>query len=95
MKIIVLIIFTLLSKSIFAEYRVYQYYIHSKIQNITNASYELVTSTLDPKSYAAYHGGAESLEINLLRSWMCVGNTSKREVCSISDGRDLEEKRVQ
>lgn len=95
MKIICTIIFSFFSCNLFAEYRVYQYYTHSKIQNLTNAPYEIVTSTLDPKSYMAYHGGKESLELNLLRSWMCVGNTSKQEVCTISDGRDLEEKRAQ
>lgn len=95
MKVICTIIFSFSSWNIFAEYRVYQYYTHSKIQNLTNAPFEIVTSTLDPKSYLAYHGGKESLEINLLRSWMCVGNTSKQEVCTISDGHDLEEKRAQ
>lgn len=95
MKVICIIIFSFFSLNLFAEYRVYQYYAHSKIQNLTNAPYEIITSTLDPKSYLAYHGGAESIELNLLRSWMCVGNTSKQEVCTISDGRDLEEKRPQ
>jgi hypothetical protein len=76
-----------------AEYRVYQYYAHSKIQNLTNAPFEIVTSTLDTKSYLAYHGGSESIEIKLLRSWMCLGNTSKEQVCTISDGHDLEEKK--
>jgi hypothetical protein len=92
LKIIVSIILCIYSLSLLAEYRVYQYYSHSKIQNLTNPPYEIVTSTLDPKSYIAYHGGPESLEINLLRSWMCVGNTSKQEVCTLTDGRDLEEK---
>lgn len=95
MKIIIIIIFSILPPTLFAEYRVYQYYAHSKINNITNPPYEIVTSTLDPKSYIAYHGGAESVEINLLRSWMCLGNTSKEEVCTITDGHDLEEKRPQ
>jgi hypothetical protein len=78
-----------------AEYRVYQYFTQTKLQNLTNVPYEIVTSTLDPKSYVAYHGGPESLEVKLLRSWMCFGNTSKQEVCTISDGHDLEEKKAQ
>lgn len=94
MKIISSIIFSLLPFSLFAEYRVYQYYAQSKIQNLTNPPYEIITSTLDAKTYLAYHGGKESLELNLLRSWMCLGNTSKQEVCTITDGRDLEEKRA-
>lgn len=95
MRIIAFILFSVLSTALYAEYRVYQYYTVSKIQNLSNAPYEIVTSTLDPKSYLAYHGGSESIELNLLRSWMCPGNTSKKEVCTITDGRDLEEKRAQ
>jgi hypothetical protein len=82
------------SQSLLAEYRVYQYYVQTKLQNITNVPYEVVTSTLDPKSYVAYHGGTESISINLLRSWMCFGNTSKQDVCTVSDGHDLEEKKT-
>ena len=51
----------------------------------------MVTSTLNPIAYIAYHGGAESVEVNLLRSWQCMGDTSKAEVCSISDGKELIE----
>ncbi|MDD4974802.1 MAG: hypothetical protein PHY93_10655 [Bacteriovorax sp.] len=73
----------------FSEYRVFQYYVRPKIQNITVVTAELVTSTLDPIAYVAYHGGQESVEVNLLRSWQCMGNTSKSQVCSISEGREL------
>lgn len=74
-----------------AEYRVYQYYVRSKVANINPAPATLVTSTLDPKSYAAYNGGSNSLEVNLLRSWICLGNTSKRPPCTISEGQELSE----
>jgi hypothetical protein len=93
-KIFLIIFSSISSFSVLAEYRVYQYYAHSKIQNLTNAPYEVVTSTLDPKSYLAYHGGREAVEVNLLRSWMCVGNTRKQELCTVGDGRELEEKRT-
>lgn len=75
----------------FAEYRVYQYYVRSKIQNITPQTTDLVTSTLNPLAYIAYHGGSESIEVNLLRSWQCMGNTSNLPVCSISEGKELTE----
>jgi hypothetical protein len=75
----------------FGEYRVYQYYVRPKIQNITIVGAELVTSTLNPVSYIAYHGGAEAVEVNLLRSWQCMGNTSKIPVCTVSEGKELTE----
>lgn len=80
----------LLSLPAFGEYRVYQYYVRSKIQNINPGNAELVTSTLNPTSYVSYHGGKDSIEVNLLRSWMCPGNTSKRPICTISEGLELE-----
>jgi hypothetical protein len=90
-KLLLIIFFLLESNLAFSEYRVYQYYVRPKIQNLTVVGAELVTSTLDPIAYIAYHGGAESVEVNLLRSWQCMGNTSKEEVCSISNGRELTE----
>lgn len=82
---------TFFSANLFAEYRVYQYYIKSKVKNLDQVSSYLVTSTLDPKSYIAYHGGSDSIELNLLRSWMCMGNTSRGPICTISAGLELEE----
>ena len=75
----------------FGEYRVYQYYVRSKIEGITIVAAELVTSTLDPTAYVAYHGGNESVEVNLLRSWQCMGDTSKAQICTISEGRELSD----
>lgn len=83
------LIILLFSTQVKGEYRVYQYYVRSKIQNITPVGAELVTSTLNPVAYIAYHGGSESIEVNLLRSWQCMGNTAKEPVCSISEGKEL------
>lgn len=90
-KFLSIIILLLLSANLFAEYRVYQYYIKSKVKNLDQVSSYLVTSTLDPKSYIAYHGGYDSIELNLLRSWMCMGNTSRGPICTISSGQELDE----
>lgn len=78
-----------MSSAVFSEYRVYQYYVRSKIKNLVPVTAELVTSTLNPVSYIAYHGGNDSVEVNLLRSWQCMGNTSKEQVCAISEGKEL------
>lgn len=89
LPLFILLILALASSKAFSEYRVYQYYVRSKIQNLTPVAAELVTSTLNPIAYVAYHGGSESIEVNLLRSWQCMGNTSKEPVCMISEGREL------
>ena len=34
-----------------------------------------VTSTLNPVAYIAYHGGADMIEVNILRTWVCRGYT--------------------
>jgi len=89
-KIALLILTSLVTTPVFGEYRVYQYYVRSKTKNINPPNAQIVTSTLNPTSYAAYNGGKLSIEVNLLRSWVCMGNTSHQDVCSISEGRELE-----
>lgn len=88
-KIAFILFLTLFSFLALAEYRVYQYYVRSKVQNLNPNQSTLVTSTLDPKSYVSYHGGRDSIEVNLLRTWMCYGDTSKTPVCTISDGSEF------
>ncbi len=38
-------------------------------------------STLDPIGYQAYHGGEKSLDLTLLRTWICRGNTAYSQTC--------------
>ncbi|MBC7714190.1 MAG: hypothetical protein H7177_12675 [Rhizobacter sp.] len=89
-KILFTIILAATVSPAFGEYRVYQYYVRTKVDNINPGNAQVVTSTLNPTSYAAYHGGKLSLEVNLLRSWVCMGDTSKQSVCSISEGKELK-----
>lgn len=77
-----LIFFTLFSLNTFAEYRVYQYIVTNKV----DSSFEqpksyTVKSTLNPNMYLAYHGGSQLINIDLIRTWRCVGNTSKKKIC--------------
>ena len=65
----------LVPKQAEAEYRVYQYFVKSKFNLPQDKEGHLVTSTLDPVSYIAYHGGLQSIEIDLLRTWVCKGHT--------------------
>lgn len=66
-----------------AEYRVYQYMVRSKYQMPQDKNSYVVTSTLDPQSYLAYHGGEQSLDVNLLRTWKCEGHTGLgKQLCT-------------
>ena len=65
-----------------AEYRVYQFTVKARSPYSIDQKTHLVTSTLDPQSYKAYHGGSETLSIDLVRTWMCRGNTSHQELCT-------------
>lgn len=73
--ILALILLTSSLKDGWAEYRVYQYYVSSKYKRPDEQRPYLVTSTLDPVSYIAYHGGQESIKVDLLRTWPCPGHT--------------------
>ena len=83
-KNLILIFFLLLivlsSNDSKGEYRIYQYLIQNK--NAPEQSPYLDQSSLDPVSYQAYHGGLKTIDIALLRSWICRGNTSYLKTCT-------------
>lgn len=81
MNKLILLFFISLISSAFAEYRVYQYIIKNKINSQRVGKPLITNSTLDPVSFIAYNGGSKSVEIDLLRTWMCPGNTKKKELC--------------
>lgn len=76
-----LLIIILLSNLLFAEYRVYQYIVHPHPYSEKNIKSYVVKSTLNPEAFYAYNGGKISIKAQLLRSWICLGNTSKEEYC--------------
>lgn len=68
--------------SALAEYRVYQYFVKSRLNIKKDQKAYAVTSTLDPVSYLAYHGGGSSIQIDLVRTWLCPGHTGMfRDIC--------------
>jgi hypothetical protein len=81
-SIVLLIFLAFMVMSTQAEYRVYQYNVKARNPFSMDQKSHVVTSTLDPQSYLAYHGGDETLKIDMLRSWMCYGDTSNKQVCS-------------
>lgn len=90
LNILPLFIFTLLllSNSASAEYRVYQYVVKNKVTIKDAPNAHIVVSTLNPVTYLAYHGGSNLINVDLLRTWICPGNTGQRkETCSSPYGR--------
>ena len=77
-----------------AEYRVYQFTVKSSALTALDQQSYVVTSTLDPRSYKAYHGGPSAISTDLVRSWMCYGNTAKRDVCPPPSQREMAETEV-
>lgn len=75
--------FFLYSPSTFSEYRVYQYLVKNKNLNekdkVLDSKSYFVTSTSDPTTYLAYHGGSETLKIDLLKTWVCRGSTANKD----------------
>lgn len=79
MKKFIILFTILLSQTSFGEYRVFQYYVKPSHPFSMDTQSYLVTSTLDPTTYLSYHGGKESLKVDLLRSWTCKGFTGNRK----------------
>lgn len=76
-----LILFLVLTYSVQAEYRAYQYIVKSKInknpQTNTNLRPNIVVSSLNPTAYISYHGGKNQITVELISSWICPGNTAR------------------
>jgi hypothetical protein len=66
--------------NLFADVRVYQYLVQNLVEK--DAKEKIIVSTLNPMAYIAYHGGEKIINVDLLRTWMCFGNTSKKDLCN-------------
>lgn len=74
--------------SLRAEYRAHQYLVTDKS---TQKTYTVVSS-YNPRAYLAYHGGSQSIELELLNTWVCPGYTgAKKDIC-LSPMQRLEQK---
>ena len=71
-----------ISTTTLAEYRVYQYVVTNKVLSTNEKPNSFtVKSTMSPTMYIAYHGGSELINIDLVRTRRCVGNTAKKNLC--------------
>ena len=80
----------LISFNVHAEYRAYQYLVKDKsnaTQGVTGG--RIVVTTHNPVSYLAYYGGKNSIEIELLSTWVCYGHTANKKICP-SMAQELE-----
>ena len=80
-----LLLFTLLcSQFAHAEYRVYQYIVKNKIKTASDQpNSHIQTSSLNPVAFIAYNGGSRIVNVDLLRTWVCPGNTSHgKKICN-------------
>ena len=72
---------TIFSITILAEVRVYQYMVLNNVETISEPNDQIMTSTLNPTAFIAYHGGKRVISVDLLRTWMCFGNTAGKDLC--------------
>lgn len=64
----------------------YQYWIKSKSRDKA----ELITTSLNPKAYLAYYGNEKEISLNLMRSWVCHGDTGgQRPPCRFEESISL------
>ncbi len=83
-------LFLFLCTNAMAEYRVYQYLIKNRdTYQEKDISYQEL-STLNPVAYVAYHGGGETIKVDLLRTWICPGYTGKKQEFCPSPYEELQ-----
>ena len=76
-----LLALSLLCASCEASYRVYKLRVrHFDFQG-KPTRVESVLSNLDPYQYAHYHGGYGVSKVELVDTWYCPGDTSRKEYC--------------
>ena len=74
---------TFLSFHALGEYRVYQYIVKNNLPSQQTGSPLIRISTLDPVSFKAYHGGDQTISVDLMRTWICPGNTGRnKDICA-------------
>jgi hypothetical protein len=74
-------IYLIILPAALAEYRVYQYLLLNKVIHDDLPKKSIINSTLNPRSYIAYNGGSRQISIDLLRTWVCPGNTAGKSIC--------------
>lgn len=74
-------LFLLLPLPTRAEFRAYQYLVKPRTQEamVAAATARTVVTSLNPVAYRAYHGGS-SVDVTLMRTWMCAGHTGRKRV---------------
>lgn len=78
----IFLIFAAYSNLAFAEYRVYQYSVRTVLEKPQDNQSYTVVSTLNPVAYQAYHGGADSINLDIVRTWTCAGHTGNgKDIC--------------
>jgi hypothetical protein len=73
---------------------VYQYIIKNKINSQQVAKPLIQVSSLNPVSFLAYNGGSNSLDIDLLRTWLCPGFTGHRKETCKSPYKEISLKEI-
>ena len=71
-------IFSFISLTARSEYRVYKYLVSAAEKKYQDNQTYTVTSTLNPQAYIAYHGGKNSINVDLIMTWKCFGYTGNK-----------------
>ena len=70
-----------LGSSAWASYRVYQLRLRHYDQIGKKKIDRVVLSFMDPRQYEAFHGGPATLQVDMVDTWYCPGDTSQKKYC--------------
>ena len=61
----------------------YQYLVKPRNASVmvTQVQAKPIRSTLNPVAFLSYNGGKSSVDITLMRTWMCPGSTARKDYC--------------
>ncbi len=64
-----------------ASYRIYQLRLRHYDQLGKKKINRVILSFMDPKQYESFHGGPAVMSVEMLDTWYCPGDTSRKKYC--------------
>ncbi|MFM8312760.1 MAG: hypothetical protein ACKOA8_00575, partial [Deltaproteobacteria bacterium] len=71
----------LLCSPAMASYRIYQLRLRHYDQLGKKKINRVILSFMDPKQYESFHGGPAVMSVEMLDTWYCPGDTSRKKYC--------------
>jgi len=78
---VVALVFALMVSKTHASYRVFQLRVRHYDQTAKKKIVRTLLTVLDPVQYESFNGGPNVMKVEMLDTWYCPGDTSRKRYC--------------